>query len=75
MNLRNYQILHLRHKFKNKNNTCIAVLHFTVTIGSSMIAITHTAKWVGKKIFACIIPSLCITSPQKMNFNLKMFFC
>jgi hypothetical protein len=64
MNMRNYQILHLRHKFKNKNKTFIVVLHFTVTIGSSMIAITHTAKWVGKKIFAYISPSLCITSPQ-----------
>jgi hypothetical protein len=33
-----------RHKLKKRNNVCIAVLHFTVNIGSSTMSITHTQK-------------------------------
>jgi len=28
------------------NSTFIAFLHVTVTVGSSIISITHTLKWV-----------------------------
>ena len=38
----------LSHKLKEWNSTFIAVLHFTVTVGSSAIRITEsvTLKWV-----------------------------
>ena len=29
---------------KERNRDCIAVLHFTVTVGSSIMSISHTLK-------------------------------
>ena len=34
----------LRHKLKNRNGDCIAILHFTITVSSSTLNITHTLK-------------------------------
>ena len=31
---------------KRNYSTCIAVLHFTVTVESSIMSITYTLKWV-----------------------------
>jgi len=42
MNMRDYPTL--RHKIKYKNRTFIAVLHLTVTVGSSTMSNTHTLK-------------------------------
>jgi len=36
----------LRHKLKERNSTFIAVLHFTVTVVSSIMRTTHMLKWV-----------------------------
>jgi len=37
------------HKLQYRNNTFIAVRHFTVTTESSTMRITHTLKWVRSK--------------------------
>jgi len=34
----------LGHKFKERNNAIITVLHFTVTVVSSTMSKTHTLK-------------------------------
>ena len=36
----------LRHKLKRRNSAFIAVLHFTVTVGSGLMSITCTLKCV-----------------------------
>jgi hypothetical protein len=36
----------LRHKLKQRNSAFIAVLHFTVTVCSSTMSITHTIRWM-----------------------------
>jgi hypothetical protein len=56
-----------RHKSKQKNRTFIAVLHFTVTVGSSTLRITHNQKWVWKDPqpaaeWHSLIPSINTTS-------------
>jgi hypothetical protein len=42
MNMRDYPILHLLHKLKERHSTFIAVLHFTVFIWSSTLSTTPT---------------------------------
>jgi hypothetical protein len=37
------------YKFKSRNSAFMAVLHFTDTIGSSTMRITHILKWVRKR--------------------------
>jgi hypothetical protein len=32
----------LGHTFKNRNNAFVPVLHFTITVGSATMSITHT---------------------------------
>ena len=44
MNTRDYSILHLDKKIKERVSSYIAVLHFTVTVRSSTMNITHTLK-------------------------------
>jgi hypothetical protein len=44
MNMRDYLPLHLETYIKVKNSAFIAVLHLTVTVGSSIMSITHTLK-------------------------------
>jgi len=34
----------LRHKILYRNNAFITVLHFTVTVGSSTMKLTHTLR-------------------------------
>ena len=38
--------LYTETQIKVKNGAFIAVLHLTVTVGSSIMSITHTLKWV-----------------------------
>jgi len=52
MNMRDYSILHLNiTSSKGTAHTCMAVLHFTVTIRSSTMNKTHTLKWVWNSLW------------------------
>jgi len=43
MKKRDYQTL---HKLKQRNSCCITGLRVLVTVGSSIMDITHTIKWL-----------------------------
>ena len=44
MDVNEHESFSLRHKLLLRNSTFIAVLHFTLTVGSSIMIITHTRK-------------------------------
>ena len=45
--------IRLIHTFKYRNSAVIAVLHFTVIVGSTTMCKIHTLKWVWNSPWAC----------------------
>ena len=48
----------LRHKLKQRNSAFITVLHFTVTIESSIMSIAHILRWNDPLTCSWALPSM-----------------